>query len=152
MPSWTIDKVRARNAVETLLVAIVGSALFVWIDFPAGLIVGAMIAVGAAALAGRPMWVPQRLAQVTFVVIGITLGAVVRPETLHGIVDWPLSIALISVSAVCMTAATMSYLRFVHGWDPKTALYGGCPGGMAQVISFAVQSGADVRAVVIVQT
>ena len=152
MPSWSFDKIRARNTVETLLLAVAGSALFVWIEFPAGLIVGAMLAVAAAALAGRPMWVPPRLAQITFVVMGITLGAVVRPETLHGVVDWPLSIALISISAVCMTAATMCYLRFVHGWDMKSALYGGCPGGMAQVISFAVQSGADVRAVVIVQT
>lgn len=152
MPAWTIDKRRAYSALETLLIAAVGALLFVWIDFPAGLIVGAMLAVAAAALAGRPMWVPTRLAQVTFLAIGISIGAVVRPETLHGIVDWPLSIVLISVSAICMTAATMSYLRFVHGWDMKSALYGGSPGGMAQVILFAVQSGADVRAVVIVQT
>lgn len=152
MPAWNIDKRRARNAAETLLIATLGALFFVWINFPAGLIVGPMLAVAAGALSGRAMWVPPRLAQLTFLVIGISLGAVVSPQTLHGIVDWPLSIALISVSAICMTASTMCYLRFVHRWDMKSALYGGCPGGMAQVISLATQSGADVRAVVIVQT
>jgi membrane AbrB-like protein len=152
MPSWTIDKHRARNAVETLIVATAGALFFVWINFPAGLICGSMLAVAGAALAGRPMVVPANLARLTFFIIGMSLGAVVTPRTLHGIVDWPISMALISISAVCMTAGTMCYLRYVHGWDMKSALYGGSPGGMAQVISLAVHSGADIRGVVIVQT
>ena len=53
MPGWNIDGRRARNAVETLLVATIGALFFVWIDFPAGLICGSMLAVAAAALAGR---------------------------------------------------------------------------------------------------
>jgi membrane AbrB-like protein len=152
MPAWRIDKQRVSNALETLLIATAGALFFVWINFPAGLICGSMLAVAAAALAGRPMIVPGNLARLTFFIIGMSLGATVTPQTLHGIVDWPLSIVLICVSAVCMTAGTMSYLRFVHGWDMKSALYGGSPGGMAQVISLAVQSGADIRGVVIVQT
>src|SRR5215213_3355323 len=152
MPAWTIDKHRVRDAVETLLVAAAGALLFVWINFPAGLICGSMVAVAAAALAGRPMIVPGNLARLTFLIIGMSLGATVRPETLHGVLDWPLSIALISVSAICMTAATMTYLRLVHGWDITSALYGGSPGAMAQVISLATHSGADIRGVVIVQT
>lgn len=152
MPSWTIDYRRLGGTAETLLIATLGALLFVWINFPAGLICGSMLAVAAAALAGRPMAVPARLAQVTFLVLGMSLGAVVTPQTLHGVVDWPLSMALISVSAICMTAGTMCYLRFVHGWDIRSALYGGSPGGMAQVISLALHSGADVRGVVIVQT
>jgi membrane AbrB-like protein len=152
MPPWNIDYRRIGHAAETLLIATAGALFFVWIRFPAGLICGSMLAVAVAALAGRPMSVPGPLAQVVFIVVGISLGAVVTPETLHGVVDWPLSIALISVSAMCMTAATMSYLRFVHGWDWTSALYGGSPGGMAQVMALAAQSGADMRAVVIVQT
>jgi membrane AbrB-like protein len=152
MPAWKIDYRRIGRAAETLLIAMAGALFFVWIKFPAGLICGSILGVAVAALAGRPMTVPGPLARVVFITIGISLGAVVTPETLHGVVDWPLSMALISISAVCMTAATMSYLRLVHGWDAKSALYGGSPGGMAQVIALASASGADIRAVVIVQT
>ena len=59
---------------------------------------------------------------------------------------------LISISALCMTFGTMSYLRYVHGWDARSALYGGSPGGMAQVISMAVHTNSDIRGVAIVQT
>lgn len=152
MPAWTIDKRRVRNAAETLLIATAGALFFVWINFPAGLICGSMLAVAAAALLGRPMVVPGNLARLTFFVIGISLGAVVTPQTLHGVVDWPVSMVLISISAICMTAGTLCYLRFVHGWDMKSALYGGSPGGMAQVLSLAIATGADIRGVVIVQT
>jgi membrane AbrB-like protein len=131
MPSWDIDKLRARNAVETLLIAAAGALFFVWINFPAGLICGSMLAVATAALAGRPMAVPANISRVTFLIIGMSLMA---------------------ISAIGMTAGTMCYLRYVHGWDMKSALYGGSPGAMAQVISLAVATGADIRGVVIVQS
>lgn len=152
MPSWTIDQRLLRNGAETVLVAVIGSLFFILIHFPAGLICGSMLTVAAASLAGRPMVVPPPLARATFFVVGMSLGATVKPETLHGIVDWPLSMALISISTLCMTLGTMSYLRHVHGWDARSALYGGSPGGMAQVISMAVHTNSDIRGVAIVQT
>ena len=51
-----------------------------------------MIAVAIAALAGRPMAMPAPLARVVFVLIGISLGGAVTPETLKGVATWPLSV------------------------------------------------------------
>ena len=48
-----------------------------------------MIFVAAAALFGRPMRVPLPLARVCYVIVGILLGTVVTPETLHGVAAWP---------------------------------------------------------------
>src|SRR3954466_12181059 len=152
MPLPTIDPHRVRNAGETLLIAAIGAAVFVSINFPAGLICGSMVAVAVAAVAGSPMVVPTRLPQVTFLIIGISIGAVVTPRTLHGVVEWPVSMALISISALCVTVGTQTYLRLVHGWAAQSSLYGGSPGGMAQVISLATHSGADIRGVAIVQS
>jgi membrane AbrB-like protein len=83
--------------------------------------------------------------------IGILLGAVVTPETLRGIATWPLSIALLVVSIICMFTATACYLRFVHGWDPLSALLGASPGSMAQVMALSAEFGADLRGIAIVQ-
>jgi membrane AbrB-like protein len=137
---------------ETLLIAVGGALLFILIGFPASLITGSVIAVAAAALAGRPLLIPVSLARVGYLLIGISLGAVITPRTLHGVVDWPISIALIAISTIVMTLATMSYLRWMHGWDAMSALYGGSPGGQAQVLMLASEGGADLRGIVIVQT
>jgi uncharacterized protein len=152
MPSWNVNTRRLAQTAETLLIGAIGAGLFIWIKFPAALICGSILAVALAALAGRKTVVPPPLARIVFIIVGISLGAVVNPKTLQGIVHWPISIALISIGALCMTLATMTYLRVVHGWSAESALYGGTPGGMAQVIALAQHSGADMRAVVIVQT
>jgi len=86
------------------------------------------------------------------VLLGMLMGAVVTPETLKGIADWPLSVAILVVAAVCMILATASYLRLVHGWDRVSAIMGASPGSLAQVMALSAEYGLDLRAIAIVQT
>jgi membrane AbrB-like protein len=151
MPSFFPPPPASFHVAETLLIATVGGVGVNLIGLPGGLVSGSMLAVAVAALAGRPMKVPLLLARLCFVTIGILLGAVVTPETLRGIATWPLSIALLVVSIICMFTATACYLRFVHGWDPLSALLGASPGSMAQVMALSAEFGADLRGIAIVQ-
>ena len=137
---------------ETLLIALIGGVSFTLGGFPAGLIAGSMLAVAAAGVAGRPVIVPHRVARVCFVVIGILLGAAVTPGTLRGVAQWPLSIALLVIAALCMIAATAMYLRLVHGWDRLSAVMGASPGSLAQVMVMSAEYGLDLRAIAVVQT
>jgi len=142
----------ALEVAETLLIAAAGGITFTTIGVPAGLVSGSVLAVATAALAGRPTKIPVWLARICFVLIGMLLGAVVTPETLAGIRTWPLSVALLMASTLCMMTATTLYLRFAHGWDPLSALLGASPGAMAQVVALAAELGADLRGIAIVQT
>jgi len=135
-----------------MAIAAAGGAAFAALGFPAGLISGSILAVAVAALAGRPMVVPHAVARVSFVLVGILLGAVVTPETLQGIATWPFSVALLLAAALCMIVGTASYLRFVHGWDRLSALLGASPGSLAQVMALSAEFGLDLRAIAIVQT
>ena len=137
---------------ETLLVATIGGVAFAWTGFPAGLIAGSTLVTAIAALLGRPMTVPMPLGRVCFVLIGILLGAVVTPETLRGVATWPLSIALLAICTVLMTVTATSYLRFVHGWEPLSALLGASPGSLGQAMILSAELGADIRGIAIVQT
>jgi len=139
------------HVVETLLIAAAGGIGFQMLGFPGGLVSGSMLLVAVAAFAGRPVRVPMPLARVCFVLVGILLGAVVTPETLHGMAAWPVSIALLVISTFAMFAATTCYLRFVHGWDRLSALLGASPGSMAQVLALSAELRADVQGIAIVQ-
>jgi membrane AbrB-like protein len=151
MPPPASPPILLRTA-ETLAIAALGGLLFAATGFPAGLISGSMLAVAIAAVMGRPVVIPRPLARLSFVLLGILLGAVVTPETLKGIADWPLSIAILVVAAVCMIFATASYLRLVHGWDRASAIMGASPGSLAQVMALSAEYGLDLRAIAIVQT
>jgi uncharacterized protein len=148
-PSLSLREV--LRVAETLLVAGIGGVTFSLVRLPGGLVSGSMLAVALAALMGRPMKVPLMLARVCFVLVGVLLGAVVTPETLHAIATWPVSVALLVLSAICMFIVTTCYLRLVHKWDPLSALLGASPGSMAQVLALSAEFGADLRGIAIVQ-
>ena len=84
--------------------------------------------------------------------IGITLGAVVTPASLHGVTAYPLSIAVLVVAIAVVGVAAARYLQVVHGWDKASAYLAASPGAMSQAIVLAAEIGADLRPIAIVQT
>jgi uncharacterized protein len=137
---------------ETLLIAATGGILFNLANFPAGWIAGSMIFTAAAALAGRQLGLPNNLARGFYIVLGMSIGAVASPKTVLGVTTWPLSIAAVSVAMGAVTVGTCVYLKRVHGWDTLTAVFGGIPGGLSQVMVLAAEQGLDLRAIAIVQS
>ncbi len=137
---------------ETMVFAAIGGITFGLIGIPGGWLSGAILLVACAALAGRPMHVPLPLNRVIFVLIGTSLGAVVTPETLHGIATYPLSVIVLLVAMAAVSFLGAEYLRFFHKWDRVSAYLGAAPGGLSQCIAVATELGADVRGIAIVQT
>src|SRR5262245_62502893 len=84
---------------------------------------GAMVAVAIAALAGAPMYMPTLLARAFFIALGITVGGIATPGTVHGMMTWPLSIVLIAVGMLITTVASSVYLISVHGWNGESAMF-----------------------------
>src|SRR5918992_1556607 len=122
MRSYLPSSRTLRRLAETVVIGAVGGIAFHRLGLPAGLVSGSIVAAAAASLMGRPLAVPNDLVRVVLVVVGIALGSVVTPETLQGIALYPLSIAILCVAIPTMTAATTTYLRLVHGWNPLSAL------------------------------
>jgi membrane AbrB-like protein len=140
------------HLAQTLLIAGIGGLVFDLAHFPAGWMAGAMVAVAIAALAGAPMYMPTLLARGFFIALGITVGGIATPETVHGMMTWPLSIVLIAIAMLVTTVAASFYLTAVHGWTAQTAMFAAVPGALSQVVVMAVDRDADLRGIVVVQT
>lgn len=119
---------------------------------PAGWLSGSILAVAGASLAGRPLVIPTLLMRAIFVLIGTSLGAVVTPETLHGMATYPLSIAVLILAMSIISMAGAGYLRLVHQWDNVDAYLAAAPGGMSQVLALGAELNGDLRAIAIVQS
>jgi uncharacterized protein len=141
-----------RRVAETLAIAAAGGAALGLAGLPAGWLSGSILAVAAAAFLGRPMLVPSLLTRVIFVIIGISLGSVVTPTTLHGVATYPASIAVLIVAIACVSLSGTAYLYLVHRWKLLSAYLASSPGGMSQVLVVAAELGADLRGVAIVQS
>ena len=140
------------RAVEPLVIGAAGGLLFLWANLPGGLISGAMMATGIAAIAGRQLLVPSIVTQAVLVVLGISIGGVVSRQLIQHVSAYPLTIGLLALATFCSTFGSSLYLQRVHGWDRTSAFLAGSPGALSQITILAVERGADLPAIAVVQT
>ena len=145
-------RAKILNVLETIVIGTAGGELFLWANLPGGLISGAMIAVGAASIAGRPLTMPPILTQTVLVLLGISLGSLVSRQLLQHIGTYPLTIGLLALATFCSTFGSSIYLQRVHGWDRTSAFLAGSPGALSQITMLAMERGADASAIAVVQT
>jgi membrane AbrB-like protein len=146
------SRAKTLAVLETLAIGTAGGLLFVWAHLPGGLISGAMLATGIAAMAGRPLSLPPILTQAVLVVLGISLGSVVSRQLVQHVSAYPLTIALLALATFYSTFGSSLYLQRVHGWDRTSAFLAGSPGALSQITILAVEKGADLPAIAVVQT
>jgi uncharacterized protein len=141
-----------RRFAETMAYGVCGGAVLGLAGLPAGWLSGAIVGVSVAALSGREVFIPAQVGSVVYVLLGISLGSAVTPETVATMVTWPLSMLALTVAMLCVTFSVMTYLKLVHGWDTLSALFAAAPGALSQAMALAQDTGADVRAIAMVQT
>ena len=146
------SRAKFLSVLETLAIGGAGGVLFLWANLPGGLISGSMIAVGTAALAGRPLSLPPHVTQTVLVLLGISLGSVVSRQLIQHVSAYPLTIGLLALATFCSTFGSSLYLQRVHGWDRTSAFLAGSPGALSQITILAVERGADLPAIAVVQT
>src|SRR6478672_13863918 len=152
MASAIPDRARILSTLETLVIGGAGGLLFLWAGLPGGLISGAMFAVGGAALAGRSLALPPILTQTVLLLLGISLGTLVSRQLIQHMSSYPLTIGLLALATFCSTFGSSLYLQRVHGWDQTSAFLAGSPGALSQITMLAIEKGADVSAIAVVQT
>ncbi|HEV2954479.1 MAG TPA: AbrB family transcriptional regulator [Xanthobacteraceae bacterium] len=150
LPSPSLRE-RLLHLAETLAIGAIGGTALGLAKFPAGWLSGAIIAVAIAALARRPVRVPLILGKCANIVLGISLGASVTPDSIARMAAWPASLAVLALAMACGSAAVVFYLHKVHDWDVMSALFASSPGGLSQALALAAETGADLRSVAMVQ-
>jgi membrane AbrB-like protein len=143
---------KALITLETLAIGTAGGLLFLWAHLPGGLISGAMAATGVAALSGRQLAVPAIITQAVLVVLGISIGSVVSRELIGHVSAYPITIGLLALTTFCSTFGSSYYLQRFHGWDRTSAFLAGSPGALSQITILAVERGADLPGIAVVQT
>src|SRR5258705_11147969 len=94
-----------RRFAETIAFASAGPAVPGLAGLAAGWLSGAIIGVSAAALSGRHVFVPPMVGRIVYIVLGISLGSSVTPETVATMVTWPLSMLALTIAMVAVTTS-----------------------------------------------
>ncbi|MEP3048798.1 MAG: AbrB family transcriptional regulator [Roseibium sp.] len=134
----------AGRLLLTLLIAAVGGWSFSAFGLPAAWLSGGMVFTAAATLAGAPTIMPNRFRDGLFVLLGISMGAGVRPDVVNRISEWPVSMALLLIVVLAVTVAGYAVLRIIGKWPKETAFFGAIPGALSYVIALAADRQADL--------
>ncbi len=137
---------RPHILLFSLLVALAGGWLLSSLGVPAGIMVGSMLAVAAAGVAGLPMRsLHPRLFSPLLVTVGIMVSDNFGPETaqtlLSGRLLWP-----VIISTCVIFASSLGIAWIIHrlsGWDMPTSFLAAAPGGFTVMTTLAIRYNKD---------
>ena len=132
---------------ETAAVALLGAVPLGLLHVPAGPLVGAMVTVAIASLAGRPTAVPRPLQAALYMLVGASVGAAATPEALRSVLSWPASLGILLVATGAMYAVGYWVFRRFGGCDRATAFFAAAPGALSSVVILAEAEGAEMSQV-----
>lgn len=136
----------------TLAAGFAGGGAFTLAGLPAGWLSGAMLVVAVISVLKVPTGLPEQGKDGLFVILGIIMGAGVRPESLERLHEWPFTLLLLMVVMVATIASIYTILRLVAGWPRETAFFGAIPGALSFVLAIAADRNADLSRIAVSQS
>ena len=149
---WNIRVAGEEAHVPTMLAAFVlgtaGAFGAKALGLPLPMLLGSLIAVSAAAIAGfrptgRVLGIPMTIRMGFIPVIGVSIGAAFTPGILDEIPRWWPSFAALFLYIPVAHALSYALTRRIGRLDKPTSFYGTMPGGFIESIALGDQAGAD---------
>lgn len=140
----------AIKRMATLGLALAGAGLFYLLGLPLPFLFGPMLACLLAALAGAPLKGMGSLSSAARTILGVAVGASITADVLSRVPQMAGSVVLVPLYVILIGAVGFPFFRRM-GFDPATAWYAAMPGGLADMVTFGKEAGADVRALSLIQ-
>ena len=140
-----------RGQGLTMAVAFAGGLGFLWLGVPGGAMSGSVLSVAFLSYFGWATPIGSFLRISAMAITGMSIGSAIDPATLKNIATYPVSISIMALCVVCVTASSMAVSALISRWAPATSLLAAVPGSMAYILSVSLSMGADPPRVAIVQ-
>lgn len=138
--------IRLSQSVLTLILGVVGTALFYVLNLPLPFLFGPMAACLVAALAGAPIRGVGQISTAMRTILGVAVGASITPEVVARLPQMAASVALIPLYIALIGLIGVPFFRKVYKFDWATSWYAAMPGGLQDMVIFGQEAGGDVRA------
>ena len=128
-------------------------SLFGWgLALPAPFLMGPVIVSTLFAILRIGFLVPEQIKQISFILIGISVGSNVTPEALLSISRWPFSILIMILSVITIILLCKKILQNFFGMDKKSSLLASTPGHLSFVLMLGTETKADTTKIAIIQS
>lgn len=146
------DKTMTTTTLITVFIGACGALAAYLLSFPAWVLLGPALATSLAALAGLRLAIATPLRDVSFLLLGLGIGAGFDPQAGSALLRWPLAFAALAVSLVVTMILCRAVLRRGFGFDARSATLASAPGHLSFVLSLAADLNIDVARITVVQS
>lgn len=127
-----------RNSALTLAIGAVGALLAWAINMPLAFLAGPAVAVAGAGIAGAPVVIARPLRETGFVLVGLTIGSLVTPDSIDAMLRWPIAFVLLVVLTFLTPWVGQWVLTRSLGFgDRDEAFLASSPGHLSLVVALA---------------
>ena len=135
----------------TLAAAAGGGLLLNKLKFPAGALVGALLAVGVLNIVTGKMYMPSQIKIIAKAISGLFIGMSVTMDTVRGLKKLfkPAIILVVIIQSLCLAMGVL--LSNLSSLDNVTALFSVAPGGMMDMTLMTMDLGGDSSVVAVLQ-
>jgi membrane AbrB-like protein len=130
----------------TLVLAILGTALFWRLGLPLPFMFGPMAFCLAGALLHLPLRGFGQVSVAARTILGVAVGASITPAVIAELPRMALSVALVPVFIAVIAVVGVPFFRRIWGFDLPTAYYAAMPGGLQDMVIFGTEAGGNPRA------
>ena len=144
---------KSNNSIIIAFFAGTLGSFFGWgLALPAPFLMGPVIVSTLFAILRTGFSVPEQIKQISFILIGISVGSNVTPEALLSISRWPFSILLMILSVITIIFLCKIILQNFFGMDKKSSLLASTPGHLSFVLMLGTETKADTTKIAIIQS
>ena len=131
--------------LKTLLIALMGVVLFLFLHLPLPWLFGPLAACLVAALSGLQMKAIKPLNDAMRTILGVAVGATVTIAFLQSLVGLWSTLILVPLMVFLIGAIGIPYFQRLWGYDWATSYYSAMPGGLQDMLIFGEEAGGNVR-------
>ncbi len=132
--------------LQTLLISLVGVAIFWILNLPLPFLLGPLFASLIAALAGVKLRGTGIIAVGARTILGVAVGASITPAVITQLPVMFASVALVPIYIALIAIAGIWYFNKICKFDKATSYFAAMPGGLQDMILFGQEAGGDTRA------
>ena len=144
---------KSNNSIIMAFFAGTLGSFFGWgLALPAPFLMGPVLVSTLFAILRIGFSVPEKIKQISFILIGISVGSNVTPEALLIISRWPLSILLMILSVITIIFLCKIILQNFFGMDKKSSLLASTPGHLSFVLMLGTETKADTTKIALIQS
>ena len=141
-----------KKILNSLWLGPLGAFLAVSIGAPIPFLIGPTAICSIAAFLGFNFVVPTPIRNLSFIIIGLTIGSNVTPDSLIQISKWPISLIFMTFSVLIVTVFGAYFLNNILWLDKKSSVLAASPGHLSFVLSISTDINGETAKIAVIQS